>query len=170
MNGPLNNKIYALFKCSCCLDNIAIGCISIVSDKIYCVNCNNNINDKENEENYMKKTKIKNNGFNYSTKTSSIHHILKQRHPGISANIIDFSITSPYEKVKNILGDKALGDLIKTEYLMPGNSTKTCSICLSDVLEGEKIIRMPCKHTFHTHCIVEWLRLDSSCPLCREEM
>ncbi|KAK8935988.1 RING-H2 finger protein ATL66 [Platanthera zijinensis] len=43
-----------------------------------------------------------------------------------------------------------------------------CSICLSMVTEGEKESVLPgCDHGFHPECIDEWLRKQSSCPLCR---
>ncbi|KAK8955691.1 RING-H2 finger protein ATL20 [Platanthera guangdongensis] len=43
-----------------------------------------------------------------------------------------------------------------------------CSICLSMVTQGEKESVLPgCDHGFHPECIHEWLRKQSSCPLCR---
>ncbi|CAN6380599.1 unnamed protein product [Urochloa humidicola] len=29
---------------------------------------------------------------------------------------------------------------------------------------------MPCSHTFHEHCILEWLRRNTACPLCRHHL
>lgn len=44
-----------------------------------------------------------------------------------------------------------------------------CTICLQNLNLNEKIITMPCniKHTFHEKCIMSWLRVSNSCPICR---
>ncbi|KAJ2313047.1 hypothetical protein IWW52_004681, partial [Coemansia sp. RSA 2704] len=39
-------------------------------------------------------------------------------------------------------------------------------ICLSDYQQGEKLIDLPCKHSFHKKCVVTWLESNSRCPLC----
>ncbi|XP_013673985.2 E3 ubiquitin-protein ligase SIRP1-like [Brassica napus] len=42
-----------------------------------------------------------------------------------------------------------------------------CSVCLDDfeVLAVGK--QMSCHHSFHPHCLLPWLELHSSCPVCR---
>ncbi|KAF5204286.1 Nep1-interacting protein [Thalictrum thalictroides] len=59
------------------------------------------------------------------------------------------------------------------------SSTKTmdqcgediCSICLQDFNEDDSARRLPrCKHLFHLNCIDEWLVIQGSCPICREEV
>ena len=46
-----------------------------------------------------------------------------------------------------------------------------CPICIEAFYDSpsEKLIYLPCnrKHVFHESCIVEWLRREQECPLCR---
>ncbi|XP_068660887.1 putative RING-H2 finger protein ATL69 [Aristolochia californica] len=46
--------------------------------------------------------------------------------------------------------------------------TNMCSICLGEYSGGEVLRRMPeCKHCFHARCVDEWLRMNATCPMCR---
>lgn len=45
-----------------------------------------------------------------------------------------------------------------------------CSVCY-DELNGEKeVTRIPCGHVYHHSCIVNWLEMSNSCPLCRSKL
>ena len=46
----------------------------------------------------------------------------------------------------------------------------TCPICLDDVQVGAVVKRLPCKHYFHSSCVVPWLEQHNSCPTCRCEL
>ncbi|KAG0467445.1 hypothetical protein HPP92_018411 [Vanilla planifolia] len=46
----------------------------------------------------------------------------------------------------------------------------SCPVCLEDCEIGMEAKEMPCKHKFHTGCILPWLELHSSCPVCRFQL
>ncbi|PIN02916.1 Ubiquitin--protein ligase [Handroanthus impetiginosus] len=48
--------------------------------------------------------------------------------------------------------------------------TLQCSVCLDDCEIGTEVKEMPCKHKFHSKCILPWLELHSSCPVCRYQL
>jgi hypothetical protein len=50
------------------------------------------------------------------------------------------------------------------------NEEDICVICLSE-LKGQNTYELNCKHTFHTKCIMDWFRSESSsgnCPCCMD--
>ena len=58
------------------------------------------------------------------------------------------------------------------------NNNNTCSICLEELKEGDKVIKLPCNgqpHYFHSTkseaCdgIIPWLEGNNTCPVCRCE-
>lgn len=51
---------------------------------------------------------------------------------------------------------------------LPKASDSICAICLSEYQPKETIRTVPaCNHYFHTHCIDEWLKINATCPVCR---
>ncbi|KAG8053792.1 hypothetical protein GUJ93_ZPchr0001g29551 [Zizania palustris] len=45
-----------------------------------------------------------------------------------------------------------------------------CAVCKEPFDLGTEAREMPCAHIFHQDCILPWLALRSSCPVCRHQM
>ncbi|CAM8915660.1 unnamed protein product [Rhodiola kirilowii] len=45
--------------------------------------------------------------------------------------------------------------------------TPSCIICMDEDEDEVVFSHMPCRHVFHTVCVEAWLRINSSCPICR---
>jgi len=56
------------------------------------------------------------------------------------------------------------------ELKIPDPQDAVCSICLESYEDEEVVRRLPCKHLFHSHCVDTWLRVNASCPLCKQNV
>ncbi|KAL5804501.1 hypothetical protein ACOSQ3_031301 [Xanthoceras sorbifolium] len=51
---------------------------------------------------------------------------------------------------------------------MESHSTD-CAVCLEDFVDGDSCrILIVCNHIFHSNCIDQWLKYQSTCPICRK--
>ncbi|XP_019229832.1 PREDICTED: putative RING-H2 finger protein ATL21A [Nicotiana attenuata] len=76
--------------------------------------------------------------------------------PAATAGLDDSTIES-YTKV--VLGESRR---------VPGPNHMTCPICLAEYNPKETVKSIPeCEHCFHAECIDEWLKINGTCPVCR---
>lgn len=53
----------------------------------------------------------------------------------------------------------------------PGETENaTCSVCLSQLEDGEQAKTLGCKHVYHPECIDRWLERSRLCPVCKRDV
>jgi hypothetical protein len=45
-----------------------------------------------------------------------------------------------------------------------------CTICLEEFVITNKVFRHQCNNKFHKDCILQWMRVKDTCPLCKEKI
>ena len=71
-----------------------------------------------------------------------------------------------------VLGEQQLA-AISTVFRASAPAGETCAVCLCAMAEGEELCQLACQggHTFHRHCISEWLRTASRCcPVDQQDL
>ncbi|XP_047330444.1 E3 ubiquitin protein ligase RIE1-like [Impatiens glandulifera] len=57
------------------------------------------------------------------------------------------------------------GYSVNERVLLPEDAE--CCICLNEYEDGTDLHALPCGHHFHAQCIVKWLKMNATCPLCK---
>jgi Ring finger domain len=65
---------------------------------------------------------------------------------------------------------KGVVESLPTIILTDEKETVTCAICKDEMAVEEKVTKLPCGHFYHKDCIVPWLGIRNSCPVCRFEL
>ncbi|CAA2990745.1 E3 ubiquitin- ligase RING1-like, partial [Olea europaea subsp. europaea] len=102
--------------------------------------------------------------------------------PILTAPDDDFLLTSPYlhslihhtAPTANSHSNSApkcaidsLQQITITQELLDDDPNMLCPICKDPFHINASVKVMPCKHTYHADCIVPWLEINNSCPVCR---
>ncbi|CAM8969736.1 unnamed protein product [Rhodiola kirilowii] len=65
---------------------------------------------------------------------------------------------------------KNMPHLVITEEHRRTQDDLTCAICKDIMFIGTEVNELPCSHVYHSYCILPWLSVRNSCPLCRFEL
>lgn len=86
-------------------------------------------------------------------------------HVDLHVSFTDFNVQGyPTRDTANIITNLRRSVTVQTIDADTGN----CPICLQSFLRSESINTIACNHKFHHSCIVNWVQINVSCPICRE--
>ncbi|CAI9103890.1 OLC1v1002476C1 [Oldenlandia corymbosa var. corymbosa] len=63
---------------------------------------------------------------------------------------------------------EALPIIVLTQNHLENDSN--CPVCKDDFEIGGEARELPCKHFYHSDCILPWLHIHNTCPVCRFEL
>lgn len=115
------------------------------------------------------------------SRVHNYHYFQLIARPQLIPLIIDVQLPSRYEEDEDIEqsmeqvvtippSKEAIASLKKIEETSEKAKIERCCICLENFEENDDVSGMPCDHIYHKNCIVEWMKISHTCPLCRFQM
>jgi hypothetical protein len=65
---------------------------------------------------------------------------------------------------------KSTVEQLKRGKIESAENAGDCAVCKETFEIGTEYLEMPCVHIFHPDCILPWLEIHNSCPVCRMEL
>ncbi|KAL0900210.1 hypothetical protein Bca101_084171 [Brassica carinata] len=87
--------------------------------------------------------------------------------PGFEMLLQRLAENDPNSRYGTPPATKEAVESLETVRVVEGSVVQQCTVCLDDFEIGVEAKEMPCKHMFHSECLLPWLELHSSCPVCR---
>jgi len=69
------------------------------------------------------------------------------------------------------LDQEKIAEIPKCEIVQEQVDSKLqCSVCWEDFQLKEIVRQLPCSHVYHEPCILPWLKIHGTCPICRKSL
>ncbi|XP_009346389.2 uncharacterized protein LOC103938109 [Pyrus x bretschneideri] len=78
------------------------------------------------------------------------------------------NVTTGRPPAANAVVESLPSVVLTQEDVEKGNAL--CAVCKDEMKSGEQAKQLPCTHRYHGDCIVPWLRIRNTCPVCRHEL
>ncbi|CAN7097651.1 unnamed protein product [Brassica rapa subsp. narinosa] len=65
---------------------------------------------------------------------------------------------------------KSAVDALPTVKVTMRSEMNQCAVCTDEFEDGVGVKEMPCGHVYHQDCLIPWLRMRNTCPVCRHEL
>ncbi|XP_061351233.1 E3 ubiquitin protein ligase RIE1-like isoform X2 [Gastrolobium bilobum] len=73
---------------------------------------------------------------------------------------------TPSEGGGSMIPIESTSDYLTNDRILSPEDAECC-ICICSYEDGAELHTLPCNHHFHTTCIVKWLKMNATCPLCK---
>lgn len=101
---------------------------------------------------------------------NSSNHILNMIDNFFDEHQLDLALQESFEEHNTLVKNNNIS--LKTEPLnIVENTTTMCCICLDTVKDTDTAFKCPkCDDIVHYDCMNEWIKMNNSCPICRQEI
>ncbi|KAG2321902.1 hypothetical protein Bca52824_015115 [Brassica carinata] len=102
----------------------------------------------------------------------TLHLINSSRRNRFNHELDDFVDVMPNEPVGPPPASLSAIEAVKTVKISEEDlaKEKVCAICKEEFEVGEEGKELKCLHLYHSNCIVSWLNIHNTCPICRFEV
>lgn len=87
-----------------------------------------------------------------------------------STDVDTFQEEDQYLLDADLVENLLICDRLMTQELTNSEETSICTICQDDLKLNQVVKRMPCKHIFHSRCLLTWLESNHTCPVYRYQL
>ena len=89
--------------------------------------------------------------------------------PELQAQLDDAYLRDNKKPIKACVLDRLEPSIFRSNGKQSAENNN-CVICQEDYVEGERVLFLPCMHSFHNDCVLQHFRDKDSCPICKKEV